>query len=62
MRPMEKNIPTKRPRRRLVTEIDPDLIERLQIERVQTRRPVNHILEEILARHFDRADAVIVTS
>jgi hypothetical protein len=45
--------PPKKPRERLVVEIDPDLVKRLRTERVETKRPVNHIVEEVLARHYD---------
>jgi hypothetical protein len=37
---------------RLVVEIDADLIRRLQMDRLATRRPVNQIVEEVLARHY----------
>jgi hypothetical protein len=57
---MEKNTPIKKPRERLVVEIDPDLVRRLKTERIETRRPVNHIVEEVLARHYD-AEAPVVT-
>lgn len=55
---MEKTSP-KKIRERLVAEIDPDLLERLRTERVKTRRPVNHIVEEVLARHFEIEPPVV---
>lgn len=53
---MEIETPTKKVKERLVAEIDPDLVRRLRAERVETRRPVNHIVEEILARHYRRLE------
>jgi hypothetical protein len=49
---METSKPPKSPRVRLVAEIDSVIKLRLELDRVETRRPVNHIVEEILARHY----------
>ena len=57
---METNKPIKRPRKRLVVEIDPDLIDRLQAERIVQQRPVNHIVEEVLARRFEAEPPVVI--
>lgn len=56
---MEKNTPVRKARERLVVEIDPEIVKRLRTERIETRRPVNHIVEEVLARHYDAGTPVI---
>jgi len=57
---MEKKPEAKRPRTRLVTEIDTDLVDRLKAERIKTQRPVNHIVEEVLSRHFEAEPPVVI--
>lgn len=37
---------------RLAVDIDPQLLRRLRQKRVDTSRPVNEIVEEVLKRHF----------
>jgi hypothetical protein len=59
---MKKPKPKLKPTRlkeRLVAEIHPDLLNRLRTDRVETRRPVNHIVEEILSRHYDTEPPVV---
>ncbi len=52
---MEKDIIEKKPRKRVVIYLDPDVLRRLKILRGQTDKPVGHIIEEALARDFDAA-------
>jgi hypothetical protein len=44
---------TKRPRDEMFLAIDSEVAERLRLRRIQTKRPVCRIVEEILAEHFD---------
>ena len=46
-------------RERLVVEIDYRIIRRLRHERAETSRPVNHIVEEVLARHYETIPPIV---
>jgi hypothetical protein len=39
--------------------VGPDLIKRLKTERVETRRPVNHIVEQAVARYYETEPPII---
>jgi hypothetical protein len=57
---MQKPASDKDRRKRLVAEIDRDLHERLQAERIVRGVPANWIVEEILASHFRDQPSVTI--
>ncbi len=48
---MENTI--KKPRERVVMYLCPDVLRRVRLHRLDTKKPVGRIVEEVLANHFE---------